>query len=167
MGKAVAFSFSWGERRPTLASVQEGECSWDRSGNGCSVPVLTQPYSLSRGAWRGLLCVSHVQQGRRQDQGVDASQGWVWEVWKIKVCVALCVCTNPCEHIHLSTAQKLACHFSSQTSGLFIKLKAAISIRKYSIPAISPEGWRALLAASLFCSVPKQCFDVQGAPNGS
>lgn len=54
--------------------------------------------------------------------------------------VDLCVCINARVHRRPSTAQELDCHFSSQTNGLFIKLKAAISIRKYSIPAIRPEG---------------------------
>lgn len=53
-----------------------------------------------------------------------------------KLVLALCVHTKTSSINSL----EIGLPFCSQTNGLFIKLKAAISIRKYSIPAVSQEG---------------------------
>lgn len=106
-----------------------------------------------------------VQQGRRLGKAKNASHEWIWGSEGQRQCCCVRVHKWMCA-FNPSTVQKLNCHFSSQTNGLFIKLKALISIRKYSIPAISPRVKEVSLSPVCFCCVPKQCFDVQGTPNG-
>lgn len=83
---------------------------------------------------RGSVCWSQVRQARL-GKGENTSPGWIWVVWRTKACVALNVCAQTSIN-----RPEIGLPFSSQTNGLFIKLKAAISIRKYSLPAISPAG---------------------------
>lgn len=46
----------------------------------------------------------------------------------------------PCVHMHPPALQELDLHFSSETNGLFVKRRPAVSNRKHSAPAISSHG---------------------------
>lgn len=57
--------------------------------------------------------------------------------------VALCVCKHldtVCAHRHPPTPQELDLQSGSQVNGLFVKRRPAVSNRKHSAPAISPQG---------------------------
>lgn len=56
---------------------------------------------------------------------------------------ALCVCKHldtMCAHRHPPTPQELDLQSGSQVNGLFVKRRPAVSNRKHSAPAISPQG---------------------------
>lgn len=119
----------------------------DSEVDGCSV-LVSQCSSPTACAGTTM----QVQPGRLGSRE-HTRQGCVWEARRTEAGVALCVCTQTSVN-----RPEIGQPFSSQTNGLFIKLKAAIAIRKYSIPAISPEGLRASLSPVRFALLPNNAL---------
>lgn len=120
--------------------------------------------ALTASQW-GQACQAHCAAPRcskvgGRGEGVNTSWGWIWEAWRTELAFALCVYTKTSS----ISSPEMGLPFRAQTNGLFIELKAAISLGNIQFQQLAWSGREP--PSSPPGPVAKQCFDVPGAPNG-
>lgn len=129
--KTALFSFRWGaEKAPAVGVLRRRELL------GRERYIMGAPFIPGFQVRWGPLRWSLVQQERRAgDAGSTTARNGFERLGGRRLGLRCVWGTSVCPQRHPSTAQRSHCHWVLKQNGLFIKLKAAISIRKYSIPS--------------------------------